>query len=248
MHRLLWVVALIGVACGPTVIQSAPPTGNASPTIPASSRPSAHPSLTASPTASAIASPTASASSVGAALRFPTAAEVPLPAGRYSSQPPFDIAFTFDVPAAEWESGHLHGEFFDILRLESPGSPSRWIAFARPDVIHGQTDAPAAGLSAQEAIDRMATLDGLESGPITPFEIGGLTGVAADFRAIGLQVPLFGGPNGDFGLDSDLALRLGAVPFEEALLLALVLAPDEELLVAWNEAAPILQSVEFAAP
>jgi hypothetical protein len=38
------------------------------------------------------------------------------------------------------------------------------------------------------------------------------------------------------------------VSFEGALLLVLVMAPDAELEVAWTEAAPILGSVEFAAP
>ncbi len=168
--------------------------------------------------------------------------------GRYSSQPPFSIAFTFDVPSDGWESGHLHGEFFDVLQLDAPGVPSRWIAFARPNLIHGATDAPAAGLSPQESIATIATLEGLEVSPSTPFEIGGLTGVTSDLHVTGGQVALFGGEAGDFGFNGDLDLRLGIVPFDGTLLLVLVMAPAPELDAAWTEAAPLLDSVEFAAP
>ena len=237
MNRLLWVAALLAVGCASAVVESSP-TSN----IPSSPTASVQPTSTRPP-----ATPAATAPSSPEALRLPSASQVQIEPGRYSSRPPFDIEFTFDVPAG-WESGHLQGEFFDLLQLAAPGTPSRWIAFAHPDLIYGETDVPAGELTPPEALDTMSALDGLETGPSSPFEIGGLTGVVADLRATAAQVPLFGGAAGDFGFTDELDLRLGIVPMDGALLLVLVMAPADELDAAWAEAAPILDSVEFLAP
>jgi hypothetical protein len=232
VSRFLLLASLLFVGCGSAVVESLSPA----------------PAPTPTPTVIATVQGTPTATSIATALRFPTAAQVQLEPGRYSSQPPFDIAFTFEIPTDGWESGHLHGEFFDVLKLDSPGAPSRWIAFAHPNVIHGRTEAPGAGLTPQAAFDTLATLEGLDVGPTVPFEIAGVAGVAADLRATGPPVALFGGENGDFELNSELDLRLGIVPVDDALMLVLVMAPPGELDAALTEAGPILDSVELAAP
>jgi hypothetical protein len=180
-------------------------------------------------------------------LAFPGDSQLPVPPGRYSSRPPFDIDFSFVVPDDGWESGHLNGEFFDILRFEGsePTFPTRWIAFAHPTTIMGATDVAAAGLSPQAAAESIASIDGLETGPVSDFTLDGRSGVKLDLSAASPDTHVFGGPAGNFGLSVDHDARLGIVADGDDLLLALVLSPPAELDAAWAEAEPILASVDF---
>jgi hypothetical protein len=48
-----------------------------------------------------------------------------------------------------------------------------------------------------------------------------------------------------FGPEPSIDIRLGMVPLEEDLLAVFVGAPPGELDAAWDEAAPILESVDL---
>ena len=93
--------------------------------------------------------------SPSAPAAFPaTTGEVLVP-GRYDSQPPFNIPFTFEAPAGGWESMHLHGEFFDIGRFEGEErqtAPARWIAFGDPENVRGTEDVPDSDLTATHPV------------------------------------------------------------------------------------------------
>jgi hypothetical protein len=183
-----------------------------------------------------------------AALAFPSLSEVPLPPGRYWCTPPFGIDFVFDVIGEDWESAHLHAEFFDIMQLEEGSrSPRRWIAWALPTTLYGATDASAAGLSPGEAAELLASNPFVVASQTSRFQLSGRDGYRLDLSASRATppVPIFGGPDGDFGLDNEHELRLGIVRDNEKLVLALVIAPNGELEAAWTEAEPILASVDF---
>ena len=178
---------------------------------------------------------------------FPTTSGMELEPGRYSSSPPFDFAFTFEIPAPGWSSAHIHGEFFDVMRFEGTDqrSPVRWVAWAHPETIHGDRDAPAAELSPQEAADFMATQLAVDAGRTSAFTLAGLEGVRLDFHTDITQVPLFGGPDGDFQLDNSQDARIGIVRIDEEMLLAMCLAPPGQLEAGCTEAQSILDSVEL---
>ena len=53
------------------------------------------------------------------------------------------------------------------------------------------------------------------------------------------------GPDGAFNLEPSIDIRLGIVPLDDDLLLAFVGAPPGELEAAWDEALPILESVDL---
>ena len=191
--------------------------------------------------------PTESPSPARSALAFPrTTGEVV--AGRYASDPPFDIPFTFEVPADGWESMHLHGEFFDIGRFateERQTAPIRWIAFGHPGHIRGDVDVPVAGLTPEAAATLLSARDDLSASEAVSFGLAGRDGVRLDLHATEANTPIFGGPDGDFGLEPSIDIRLGIVPLEEDLLVVFVGAPPGELDAAWDEAAPILESVDL---
>src|SRR5688500_6749680 len=80
------------------------------------------PAPTASPTPASTASPTPAPTATSVAvLNWPTDSAIALTPGRYSSSPPFDIPFTIDIPAGDWGSAHLHGEFFDFMNVTELG-------------------------------------------------------------------------------------------------------------------------------
>ncbi len=184
-----------------------------------------------------------------ASLAFPSAAVQPLAQGRYSSSPPFDVPFTFEVIGEDWESGHLHGDFFDLLQIPgaAPGTPSRWIAFGLPTVIHGDPDMPASDLTPAEAADLLAARIDLETSEPSDVAVAGLDGTQIDLRTMTPETHIFGGPGGDFGLGPEHDARLAMMPWDDGLLLFLVLATAGELEEAWDEALPILDSVELEA-
>jgi hypothetical protein len=180
-------------------------------------------------------------------LAFPTTSEVELMPGRYSSSPPFDIEFTFEIPGPGWFSAHIHGEFFDVMRFEGTDqrSPIRWIAWAHPETIHGDREAPAADLTPQEAATQMAMQIAVEAGTSSRFTFAGLDGVQMDYHTEIRQVPLFGGPDGDFQLDNSQDARIGIVKIDEEMLLIMCLAPPGQLEAGCADAQPILDSVEL---
>lgn len=190
--------------------------------------------------------PTQSPSPGPSPLAFPrTTGEVV--AGRYASSPPFDIPFTFDVPSGGWESMHLHGEFFDIGRFateERQTAPARWIAFGHPEHVRGEEDVPAAGLTPEAAATLLAGRDDLTASEAVPFSLAGRDGVRLDLHAQEPNTPIFGGPEGDFGLEPSMDIRIGFVPLDNDLLVVFVGASGE-LDAAWEEAQPVLESVDL---
>ena len=191
------------------------------------------------------ASPTLPAPSPAA---FPTTSGEELTAGRYDSSPPFDIPFTFDVPAGGWESMHLHGEFFDIGRFateERTTAPARWIAFGHPGHVRGSEDVPVAGLTPEAAAELLATRDDLTASEPVPYTIAGHEGVRLDLHAPEPNTPIFGGRDGDFGLEPSIDIRIGLLPLENELLVVFVGASPDELDAAWEEAQPVLESIDL---
>jgi hypothetical protein len=232
-------LALLGCTApttSPSLTPIATPPATRAPTP--SETPATRPTTTPPPTATS------------SELSFPATSEIPLMPGRYRSSPPFDIAFTFGIPDAGWESAHLLGEFFDILKFEdqtaaAAGQPSRWIAFAHPTNIRRTQATPAEDLSPDEAAALFADRPDLQAGATTAFQLDGLAGVRLDLHARSSSTPVFGGPAGNFAIGPENALRLGIVPLADDLLLALVLATPDELEAAWLEARPILESVDL---
>ena len=181
-------------------------------------------------------------------LAFPTTTGEVLVPGRYDSQPPFNIPFTFEAPAGGWESMHLHGEFFDLGRFateERQTAPARWIAFGDPDHVRGSEDVPDTDLTPAEAAALLAERDDLTAGEPVPFSLDGREGVRLDLHAAEPNTPIFGGAEGDFGLEPSVDVRLGFVPVDEGLLVVFVAAPADELDAAWEEAQPVLESVDL---
>ena len=194
----------------------------------------------ATPAPRLIAEPSASP------LAFPrTTAEVV--AGRYASDPPFDVPFTFDVPAGGWESMHLNGEFFDIGRFataERQTAPIRWIAFGHP--AHPRRRGRAGCRTHPEAAATLlSSREDLTAGEAVSFSLAGRDGVRLDLHAPEANTPIFGGPDGAFNLEPSIDIRLGIVPLDDDLLLVFVGAPPGELDAAWDEARPILETVEL---
>lgn len=208
--------------------------------------PVAVPSATPTPTPTTVASATPAASA-SAVLDFPTQSEVALAPGRYSSAPPFDIPFTFELAAEGWESAHLVGEFFDFVQFPSEPTeqPSRWIAFGHPTVIHHKTPTPATDLSAAQAAALFANRPDVEAGPVTQTTFAARPAVRLDLVADSGNAQLFGGPEGNFGLTRQHDARVTIVELDGDLLIVLVLAPPAELEAAWNEAVPILDSISL---
>jgi len=133
------------------------------------------------------------------------------------------------------------------MRFEGPGqrSPVRWVAWAHPETIHGDRDARAADMTPQEAADLMASQLAVEAESSRPFTFAGLDGVQLDLHTEITQVPLFGGPDGDFQLDNSQDARIGIVKLDGQLLLVMCLAPPGELEAGCADARPILDSVEL---
>jgi hypothetical protein len=190
----------------------------------------------------------AATSTPSAPAAFPTTTGEVLVPGRYDSQPPFNIPFTFAVPAGGWESMHIHGEFFDLGRFEGEErqtAPARWIAFGDPEHVRGGEDVPDTDLTPAEAAGLLEERDDLTAGEPIPFTLDGREGVRLDLHAAEPNTPIFGGAEGDFGLEPSVDVRLGFVPVDEGLLVVFVAAPAAELDAAWEEAQPVLESVDL---
>ena len=223
--RTLLPLALVIACAGPA------------PATPTALAPTATPSPTPAPTPS----PTRAA-----LLDFPPGDGVALQPGRYSSQPPFDIAFSFEIPVAGWGSAHQDGEFFDVIQPAQVGvSPTRWIAWALPTILHGAQDVEAAELAPDDAVAALASHPDIESSEPVPYAVDGVGGLMLDLATEVFGVELFGGPAGDLQLDPDYQTRLIILPHDQRLLLVLVLAPRGELEQAWADSKPIVDSIEL---
>lgn len=235
------LVAVLVVGCSPAATST--PAGTSPSTPPATS---AVPSAGSSPRASSPPSSGVAGSAEPRLLAFPDRSEARLELGRYRSQPPFDVPFTFDVPDEGWETGHLHGEFFDLLRDIGPDRvPGEWLAFAHPVYLGEAPGTPATGLSPDDAIALLADRSDLAASEPASFSLDGRTGRRLDLHATAPDSKVFGGADGAFGMSSDLDLRLGAVGLGDDLLLVLVLAPPARLDEAWQHVQPILDSVDL---
>jgi hypothetical protein len=125
--------SLLAIGCGSRA--GASPSGATPTASPAS------PSMTASsPTTSPSPRATGTPAATLDGLPFPTGDAVIVPPGRYASQPPFAVPFTFEVSGADWRTWHLIPEFLDIAKYDPSVEfflPSRWLAFAQPEVVYG---------------------------------------------------------------------------------------------------------------
>lgn len=222
----------LGACAAPTASATPPPTASATP----------------QPTASPTPAPSSSATPIGA-FDWPTDSAIALTPGRYSSSPPFDVQFTIDIPADNWGSAHLHGEFFDFMDVTQLGvQPTRWAAFAHPDTIGGGDDAvPAQDLSPRAAAEVLASVENVVAGPISEARLAGLAGVRLDLATDVASTPVFGGSAGQFGLDPAYEARVTILPHsaDGDLFLVLVLAPTGQLDAAWSELEPILATIRF---
>jgi hypothetical protein len=224
--------ALALAACLPVASSSAP----SAPRSGASSRPP-------TPAISPLPTPAGSAP-----LPFPTAFAAELVPGRYSSSPPFDLPFTFQVAEVGWVAGHLHGEFFDIQHYEGrrpSGAPARVLAWALPAFVRGSADVPASDLTPAAAIDLLADRVDIVDSNRAEVALLGRRGARLDLHAIEDNTPVFGGPGGTFGLSVAHDVRLVALPIEGGLLLLLVSAEPDELEAVWLQSLEIIESMEL---
>ncbi len=230
MRAPAWLLVLpLVVACASAPGDSPTPVSVATPTL----SPTATPRATPAPTPEPV-------------LDFPPVTGVALEPGRYSSQPPFDVPFSFEIPVDGWGTAHHHADFLDIIQPVSVGvSPTRWVAFARPEVLYGIEDIPADGLTPADVV---AVFDGrsdMEVGEPRPYEIDGLAGLVFEMSTDQTDVEPFGGPGGDLQLDPAYETRTIAVSVDGAPLLVIVFAPRGEMEDAWADSKPVVDSIRW---
>lgn len=203
----------------------------------------------ASPTATPTSVPTttvAATTTLAPRLAFPPETAVSLEAGRYSSQPPFDVAFSFAIPVEGWGTAHHHGEFLDVMQPVALGvSPTRWVAFARPQVIHGAEDVDAAGLAPLEVVAAFASRGDIDIGQAEAYSIDGIEGLLVDMSTDQPDVKPFGGEAGDLQLDPAYEARTIIVTVDGAPLLVMVFGRLGELEEAWADSRPIVDSIDW---
>jgi hypothetical protein len=235
-------------ACSPTGIATGGPTasiaqGGTAPSSTAGPSPTA--GATVSPSPSATPAPTPPS---GARL-LPTTFSVDIQPGRYFSAPPFELAFTFDVAEAGWQSGHLNGEFFDLQRWDGVpegGLPSRLVGFAHPDTIQGPAgNVDVAELTPAAAVALLTSRDDLETANDETLQLLGRDAARVDVHVRVDNTSIFGGEDGTFRQGIDLDSRFVAVPIEGGLLLLVVEAKPDDLEAAWASALPIFESVDL---
>ena len=220
--------------------QAAPPGPTSSPAGVATVAPSIVPAATVAP------SPTAPLPS--GVLRLPSEFAIELEPGRYSSSPPFERFFTFEVDAPGWRVGHLNPEFFDIQRFDAvptTGLPSRILAFAHPDTIQGPTSIPTTDLTPDAAVAALTGRADLVTRNVMELKLFGRPSARVDVHAPVDNTPVFGGAAGTFRQSADLDTRLVAVPIDDGLLLMLVQATSDDLEAAWAQALGILETVQL---
>ena len=231
------LIAALVAACAPAGPAATPSV--AVPTTPGAS-------ATVAPTPTSRPTPAPAPSGV---LLLPTGFAQELEPGTYWSAPPFDIGFSFEVAEAGWVAGHLNPEFVDIQR--HPGVPTegvmpeRVVGFAHPLVIHGSTMIEAADLSPAAAVQLWVDRTDIETANVEELDQLGGDAVRVDLHAPVPMLPLFGGDDGTFRLDSALDVRAVVIAIEGGLFLATVHAPTAELEAAWQQALPILESIDL---
>jgi hypothetical protein len=237
----LIVVLFAGCSTGPTPspgLSSGPVAPGASATEPSTA--------TARPTASPPATPAPAPS--GHRL-LPTGFAVALEPGTYWSSPPFDLGFAFELTEPGWVAGHLNGEFVDIQRFEGEAAvgvvPERIIGFGHPLEIHGTTVVEAAGLTPDEAVGLWVERTDIETANVTELVLLGGDAVRVDVHAPTPMLPLFGGDDGTFRLDGSFHVRIVAIAVDGGLFLATVHAPAADLEAAWEQALPVLESIDL---
>ena len=244
------LVALV-VACVPG--GSTDPTPSAPDGASAAASPSATPGTAPSPTpvASTASTPVPRPSGT---LAWPTAFDVAFEEATYFSSPPFAIPFTLEVTEPGWFSGHLHADFFDLLRFDGvphTGLPTLMLAFGDPEHWFGPDgEVPDDGLSPGAAADMTAEAERLTVSNRQPVELVGLSGVRIDVRAAAPNTHVFGGPGGDFGAGPQQPFRMAILERDGGLFLVLVLAQEgdgvDRLDAAWDRAQAILDSIVFS--
>jgi hypothetical protein len=208
------------------------------------------PAASAAPTA-APATPSAIPRPSGTAA-WPTEFAVEMSPATYFSSPPFIVPFTIEVSEAGWYAGHINPVFIDIQRfdgVEVGSFPTRMLAFGSPQNVRGADGVvPVSGLTPAAALDLLTQRSSVEPGDRAPIELFGLTGERIDLHSDLGNNPLFGTANGDFGLGPELDVRLVALPLDDGLLMVAVLAVAADLEEAWDQALPMLETVELQTP
>lgn len=170
----------------------------------------------------------------------------------YWSSPPFAIPFTITVDEAGWFSGHLNSEFIDLQRFDGMAQhqfPNRMLAFGDPEHIRGNDgEVDDEGLAPDAALDLLAARSSLTTSTRATVELFGLTGARLDIHSATGNNPIFGGAAGNFGLGPELDIRLILLPLDGGLLVVLVSAKTADLDAAWEQALPLLETVELAGP
>ena len=213
------------------------------------------PMSAASPTAGAFATvepsptsePTAEPAPSGV-LTLPTGFAAELEPGTYWSAPPFDLGFEFEIAEPGWVAGHLNPEFVDIQQfVGTPGEdlPTRIVGFAHPLQIYGSTNVEAAGLTPADVVDLWVERTDIDTANVANLQLLGGDAVRVDVHASAPMVPLFGGDDGIFRLDTAYDIRIVAIAIEDGPFLASVHAPAPELEDAWEQALPILESIDL---
>ena len=234
---------LVLTACGTAT--SPPPSAT---TAPGSAPPATAPATAAPITAAPTADPTAVPRPSGT-LAWPTEFAVEMTPGTYFTSPPFVLPMTVALTEAGWYAGHLNPVFIDLQRfdgVEVGSFPTRMLAFGRPENVRGNEGAvPVAGLTPAAALDLMSERGSVDAGERADIELFGLQGERIDLHSDLGNNPIFGTANGDFGLGPELDARLVALPLDGGLLIVATLAPADDLDDAWEQALPILDTVEL---
>jgi hypothetical protein len=215
------VAAFLAAGCGGATSPSPTQPWTPAPALTPTAAPPATPAPTAVPTP---------AESINAFP--PTQQELDL--GRYDSSPPFDVEFTFEIPAAGWNTAHMHHDFFDVMRFDGPDpvSPTAWVAWGVPVNVIGTEERPATDLDPSEAAELMSSKPGVTALEPVPFSFLGREGVQVDLRADRPNTYIFGNGSttgdGNFGLDPTYPMRIGIVENDPGLLFVLCISPDDQ--------------------
>jgi len=180
-------------------------------------------------------------------LAVPSRFGVELEPGRYWSSPPFEVGFSFVVSQPGWIAGHLNAEFFDIQRDADGGGPD-WpqsiLGWGLPAFVRGDGDIPVADLTPSEAVAELRARPSLGAANVVEQELFGRPAVRVDLHPL-VQSPVFGGPGGTFSAGPPLDARVVFVPYEQRLLVVVLQSGVGDLEARWQEALPILESVEL---
>lgn len=184
-------------------------------------------------------------------LAWPTEFAVEMTSGTYFTSPPFVIPLRITIVQPGWHAGHLNPVFIDLQRydgVEVGGLPTRMLAFGWPENVRGDGGpVPVAGLTPAEALDVMTDRGSIKSAERAPVELFGLDGERIDLHSDLGNNPIFGTADGDFGIGSEHDVRLAVLPLDDGLLMVAVLAPADDLDAAWEQALPMLESVEIGS-